>query len=64
MNPPIFLYFMVGEDPQNCVYKFFNAMGMSSKEKAELASYELMDLAQVWYTQWKYNKRVEADLIK
>ena len=28
-------------------------MGVSSQEKAELAAYQLKDVAQVWYEQWK-----------
>ncbi|KAK4729667.1 hypothetical protein R3W88_022655 [Solanum pinnatisectum] len=54
INPPIFLGSKVGEDPQEFldeVYKIVNAMGVSSSEKAELASYQLKDVAQVWFTQ-------------
>ena len=29
--------------------------GGSSNEKAELAAYQLKDVAQTWYTQWKDN---------
>ena len=31
-------------------------MGVTSRKKAELASYELMDVSQIWYTQWKDNR--------
>ena len=50
MNPPIFLGFKVGEDPQDLideVYKIVHAMGVTSREKAELASYQLKDVTQV-----------------
>ena len=42
MSPPIFLVFKVGEDPQEFIdemYKIVYAMGVTSREKAELASY-------------------------
>ena len=35
-------------------------MGVSSREKAELASYQLKEVAQIWYTQWKANRPEEA----
>ena len=63
MNPPIFLGSKVGEDPQEFldgVYKVLSAMGVTSREKAELDSYQLRDVSQMWYTQWKYNRPVEA----
>ena len=59
MNPPIFLGSMLGEDPQEFideVFKILRAMGVTSREKAELALYQLKDVAQVWYTQWKDNR--------
>ena len=37
---------------------------MTSREKAELASYQLREVAKVWYTQWKDNSPVESDLIE
>ena len=54
INSPICLVFKVGEDPQEClngVYKVLSAMGVTSREKAVLASYQLRDIYQVWYTQ-------------
>ncbi|WMV23165.1 hypothetical protein MTR67_016550, partial [Solanum verrucosum] len=56
MNPPIFLGSRIGEDPQGFldeIYKIVDAMGVSSREKAKLASYQLKEVAQIWYTQWK-----------
>ena len=46
----------MGEDPQEVldgVYKVLSAMGVTSREKAELSSYKLRDVSQVWCTQWK-----------
>ena len=43
MNAPIFLVSKVGEDPQEFLdggYKVLSAMGVTSKEKVELASYQ------------------------
>ena len=50
MNPPIFLGSKVGEDPQEFiddVYNIVHAIGVTSREKTELASYQLKDVAQV-----------------
>ena len=38
------------------MFKILRAMGVTSREKAELALYQLKDVAQVWYTQWKDNR--------
>ncbi|XP_069152739.1 uncharacterized protein [Solanum lycopersicum] len=59
MTPHIFLISKVNEDLQEFldgVYKLLSAMGVTSREKAELASYQLRDVAQIWYTQWKDNR--------
>ena len=57
MNPPTFYGSKVEEDPQKLieVYKILLAMGLSESEKAELATYRLMDVAQVWFVQFLYN---------
>ena len=50
MNPPIFLDYKVGEDSQDFldeVYKIVHARGVTSREKAELASYQLKDVSQI-----------------
>jgi len=44
--------------------KIVDAMGVSSREKAELASYQLKEVAQIWYTQWKANRPEEAGPIE
>ena len=67
MNPSIFLGSKVGDDPQqflDCVYMVWNAMGVTSREKAEFALYQLRAVSQVWYTQWKYNRSVELGPIQ
>ena len=51
MNPLIFLRFNVGEDPQDFidgVYKVLSAMRVSSRENAEVRSYQLKEVYQVW----------------
>ena len=58
MNSPIFFGSKVGEDSQELldgVYKVLSTMGVTSREKAELASYKLREVTHVWYTQWKNN---------
>ena len=67
MNPPIFLGSTIGEDPQEFldgVYKVLSVMGVTSSEKVELASYQLREVAQVWYIQWKDNRLVESGPIE
>ena len=62
MNPPIFLGSNVPEDSQEFldgVYKVLSAMGVISSDKAVLASYQLRDISQIWYTQWKDNRPEE-----
>ena len=63
MNPPIFLGSKVEENPQaflDEVNKIVHAMGVTSKKKAELASYQLKDVAQVSFTQWKDSRMFES----
>ena len=38
------------------VYRELYAMGVISSEKVELASYQLKDVDQTWYMQWRDNK--------
>ncbi|XP_049382853.1 uncharacterized protein LOC125847230 [Solanum stenotomum] len=38
-------------------------MGVSPREKAELASYKLKDVAQVWFEQWRDERPIGADPI-
>ncbi|XP_069145667.1 uncharacterized protein [Solanum lycopersicum] len=53
----------VDEDPQEFpdeFYKVVYAMGVSSSEKAELASYQLKDVSQTWYVQWRDNRSLRG----
>lgn len=45
------------------VYKVFSIMGVSSIEKAELAAYQLKDIAQIWY-EWKDSRSIRAGPIE
>uniref|UniRef100_M1AKM7 Gag-pol polyprotein n=1 Tax=Solanum tuberosum TaxID=4113 RepID=M1AKM7_SOLTU len=59
MNPPEFLGSQVGEDPYNFideVKKIFEVMQVTGNDRVELASYQLKDVAHIWYTQWKENR--------
>ncbi|KAK4731353.1 hypothetical protein R3W88_024341 [Solanum pinnatisectum] len=52
INPPEFHGSKVEEDPHRFideVYKILDIMGVSSKEKVELATYQLNDVSEVWY---------------
>ncbi|XP_069148088.1 uncharacterized protein [Solanum lycopersicum] len=56
MNPPTFYGSKVDEEPQEFideVYKILHAMGVSSSEKVELATYQLKDVDQTLYVQWR-----------
>ena len=59
MNPPIFYGYKVAKDPQefiNEVYKILYATGVSSSEKVEFDTYQLKDMAQTGYVQWRDNR--------
>ena len=63
MNPFIVLGPKAEEDTQDFldgVYKVLNVMGVISKDNTELASYQLREVSQVRYTQWKYNRPIES----
>ncbi|XP_049397238.1 DEAD-box ATP-dependent RNA helicase 3B, chloroplastic-like [Solanum stenotomum] len=56
MNPPMFYGPKVDEDPQGFideVFKVLDVIGVSPQEKAELAAYQLKDVAQDWYEKWE-----------
>ncbi|KAG5631623.1 hypothetical protein H5410_003340 [Solanum commersonii] len=55
MNPFVFLSSKGGE-----VYKVVDAIRVTAVEKVELVAYQLKDVAQVWYNQWKKNRLVGA----
>ncbi|XP_049399808.1 uncharacterized protein LOC125863876 [Solanum stenotomum] len=62
MNPPEFHGSKVGEFVEE-VFKILDIMGVTLVDKAELVMYRFKSVAEVWYTQWKRNRPVEADLI-
>ncbi|TMW94071.1 hypothetical protein EJD97_010778 [Solanum chilense] len=67
MNPPIFRGSKVGEDNQEFldeVYKILYSIGVTSREKAKFDSYQVKDVVQVWYSQWKDNRPVESGSIE
>lgn len=35
-------------------------MGLTSSDKAELASYQLKNVAQTWYVQWRDNRELRG----
>ena len=66
MNPPTLFGSNMEEDLQGFideVLKVLDAMGVSSQEKAELAAYQLKNVAQVWYEQWKDERPVREGRI-
>lgn len=63
MFPPIFLGYKMGEYAHEILdgfYKVLCSIGVNYREKAELASYQLREVSQVWYGQWKDNSLVES----
>ncbi|WMV45774.1 hypothetical protein MTR67_039159 [Solanum verrucosum] len=59
MNPPEFLGSQVDEDPQTSideVKKIFGVMQVTGNSRVELASYQLKDVAHIWFTQWRDNR--------
>ena len=47
----------------NEVFTVLKAMGVTSQEKRELTAYQLKDVAQVWYGQWKNESEVREGWI-
>ena len=59
MNPHTFYGYKVEIDPQeviNEVYKRLLAVGLLTLEKDKLATYQLKDVAQAWFVQWRDNR--------
>ena len=62
MNPPTFHGIMMDVDPQGFIdeaFKVVDAMGVTPREKAELAAYQLKDVAQVRFEQWRVERPLE-----
>lgn len=63
MNTPIFLYSKIGDDPTEFLDGFFKvlcAIWVTSTKKANLASYQLRYVSQVWCIQWRNNRLVHS----
>ena len=59
MNPPAFYGSMVEEYLQEFideVYKILFCKGLSTSEKAKLATYQLKDVSQGWNVKWRDNR--------
>ena len=53
MNSPEFLGSLTTENPQNFldeIKKVFEVMQVTGNDRVELASYQLKDVAHIWYT--------------
>ena len=56
MNPTVYYGSKTNEEPQEFVdkiHKILCAMGFNVEEKAELAAYQLKDVAQVLHRMWR-----------
>ncbi|XP_069147184.1 uncharacterized protein [Solanum lycopersicum] len=65
MNPPTFYGSKVEEHPQEFIdetYKILYAMKLNTSEKAELATYQLKDVAQTWDEMSRFVIGVSDDL--
>ena len=63
MNPPEFLGSQANVDLQNFldeIKKIFEVMQVIGNDQVDLASYQLKDVAHIWYTQWKENRGANA----
>ncbi|WMV46169.1 hypothetical protein MTR67_039554 [Solanum verrucosum] len=57
---------VVWRRPQNFideVKKIFGMMKMTINDRVEFTSYQLKDVAQIWFTQWEENRGTDAVLI-
>ncbi|XP_027769391.1 uncharacterized protein LOC114075224 [Solanum pennellii] len=63
MNPPIFRGANTSDDPQEFVdevHKILVDMGTTDIDKAELASYQLKDVAQTWCKIWTASRVLDG----
>ena len=66
MNLPIFTGSKTSEDPQEFVdevHKISVSMGATDIEKAELAFYQLKDIAQTWCKMWQDSRALRKVLV-
>lgn len=63
MNPPTFNDTKVYEDPKvfiDEVLKVLDAIRVTFREKVELGTYQLRDVAQVQFVQWRDERLIRA----
>ena len=66
MKPPAFQGTKVDEDLQGFideVFKVVDAMGVTPREIAELDAYQLKDVAQVWFENWRDQRSLREGLV-
>ena len=66
MNPPTLHGTKVDEDPQGFideVFKVVDAIDETPREKAELASYQLNEVAQVCFEKWRSERPLERGTV-
>ena len=66
MNSPEFLGSQTNENPQNFldeIKKIFEVMQVTGNDRVEYSSYQLKDVAHIWYTHWKENRGTYEDPI-
>ena len=64
MNPPTFHGTKVDEDPQGFideVFKVVDSMGVNYRAKVKLVAYQLKDVDQVWFKQWRDERTIRED---
>ncbi|XP_055818591.1 uncharacterized protein LOC129887498 [Solanum dulcamara] len=67
MNPPTFTGSKVDEDPQNFIdemWKILKAMHATEIEGVELVSYQLKDVANIWYNQWEQGRGEDVEPVR
>ena len=63
MNSPEFLGSQTNEDDQNFledIKKIFEVIQVTRNDRVELKSYQLKDVAYIWYIHWKENRGANA----
>ena len=45
------------------IKKIFEVMHVTGNDRVELESYQLKDVAHIWYTHWKDNRGANVDTI-
>lgn len=64
MNPPVYTGSKVKENPYKFIdemYMVLRAMHVNELEGVEVASYQLKDVVNVWYTQWEGSRGEDVE---